>query len=148
MTAEEHLEALRSVIDRFKEEYEDAVASTLKSREELELTTKELEKLNITLKEREAEVAKAIITLDTDLKTKEDAVKAVAGEEQRLLNENATLKIENARLDDENRKYRAYEAQASKVLNAKDESLKARAKEITETELLLANKASFLPKNN
>jgi len=146
MNAEQHLEALRSIVDRFREEYEDAVSSTLKAREELERASQDLKGLEAALETRKTEVAATILTLDEELDKTRDAVKIATVEKRELLENNATLKIENARLDEENRKYRTYETQANKVLHAKDESLKARAKEITETEILLANKASFLPK--
>lgn len=84
------------------------------------------------------------------LKTEEVALENQIGiakkQRDELTDTNARLKIDNVRLGDENKKFRAYEAQAMKVLDAKDESLKARSKEIAETEILLANRASFLPK--
>lgn len=148
MNAEELIVELRNIIKRFEEEYQDAVDKTVKARKETDSANESLKAANDLLEKRKTEVATEITWLDLELATERDVLKAARLEKAELLDGNATLKIDNARLDEENRKFREYEAQAHKVLDAKDESLKARAIEITETEILLANRSSFLPKKD
>lgn len=148
MNAEEHIVELRSIIKRFEEEYVAAVASAANARKAESRALESVKEAENLLAKRTEEVAASILALDGELGTERAAVAALRAEKQNLLDKSAQLKVDNARLEDENMKYRVYETQANKVLDAKDESLKARAKEITETEILLANKASFLPKTD
>lgn len=148
MTAEEHLEELRRILENLESDRNSSIERLSAIQKQVTEADESFKALENCHAGKRAALEAEEKSLHEQIDKLKDQISVLRDEKQMLVNSNGTLKVDNSRLAEENDKYRRYEAQANKVLEAKDESLKARAKEITETEFLLANRVSFLPKKD
>lgn len=148
MTPEEHIKAARNALTDLEREIQETVDRVQVVKGKHGAAVVDLESAEIAYSERIIEINRDIDEGESKL----EKAKQATIEQESILTEvtdkNATLKIENTRLEEANKEFKEYEGKANKSLNARDESLIARTKAIEAQEILLANRGSFIPKKD
>jgi chromosome segregation ATPase len=145
MTAEQHLAALRSILDNLQRDIDASVLKLVAQRSTLDTSNKAIDEANSALEARRSEI-------ELEKSTLRKTIEPLKTEEQRLITEvsalvtkKADLKLTNARLSEENAKFKTYESKAWKMLRAKEGSLLEREQIIEQKEGLKPNSKTLLP---
>lgn len=147
MNAEEHIRLARNDLLELEGKIEVA-------REELSTLVDDINQARTTLQDAESayekrkdEIGVSTIEIESTLTALGKQVETENTLKQELVDKSASLRLENAKLEEANKVFREYEGKATKALDTRDDLLQARTKDIDAREQLISNRESFLPKS-